>query len=110
MFPLLEVLFKTSKTLSHKPIYTGIANVTSYVKESLFYHISNLNNEHGPQYALLLAVGLVITTFLFKNLFNTCTSQMVSANKKVKNSAVKKKYILLPVTSSIMLLLAKQSA
>jgi hypothetical protein len=34
---------------------------------------------------------------------------MVSANKKVKNSAVKKKYILLPVTSSIMLLLAKQS-
>ncbi|WP_395045842.1 ABC transporter ATP-binding protein [Flavobacterium sp.] len=74
MFPLLEVLFKTSRAVSHKPIYTGIANVTSYSKELLFYHISNLNNEHGPQYALLLAVGLVITTFLFKNLFNYLAS------------------------------------
>jgi subfamily B ATP-binding cassette protein MsbA len=74
MFPLLEVLFKTNKEISHKPIYTGIANVTSYSKELLFYHISNLNREHGPQYALLLAVGLVITTFLFKNLFNYLAS------------------------------------
>ena len=41
MFPLLEVLFKTSRAVSYKPIYTGIANVTSYGKELLFYHISN---------------------------------------------------------------------
>jgi subfamily B ATP-binding cassette protein MsbA len=74
MFPLLEVLFKTSKEVSHKPIYSGITNVSSYGKELLGYHITNLNKEYGPQYALLLAVGLVITTFLFKNLFNYLAS------------------------------------
>ena len=74
MFPLLEVLFKTSKAISHKPVYTGLANVTSYGKELLFYHISTLNKDHGPQYALLLAVGLVISTFLLKNLFNYLAS------------------------------------
>ncbi|ESU26967.1 lipid A export ATP-binding/permease protein MsbA [Flavobacterium limnosediminis JC2902] len=74
MFPLLEVLFKTSKEITKKPIYTGISNLMDYGKELLYFHITNLNKEHGPQYALLLAVTLVITTFLFKNLFNYLAS------------------------------------
>lgn len=74
MFPLLEVLFKTSKEINNKPVYSGLANIADYGKELLYYHISNLNKEYGPQYALLLAVGLVITTFLFKNLFNYLAS------------------------------------
>jgi len=74
MFPLLEVLFKTSKEITQKPVYTGINNAMDYGKELLYFHISNLNKEHGPQYALLLAVALVITTFLFKNLFNYLAS------------------------------------
>lgn len=74
MFPLLEVLFKTGKEVTIKPEYTGIANVVDFGKDFLFYHISALNKENGPQYALLLAVSLVIITFLFKNLFNYLAS------------------------------------
>ena len=74
MFPLLEVLFKTGKKVIAKPEYTGIANIVDFGKDFLFYHITALNEENGPQFALLLAVSLVITTFLLKNLFNYLAS------------------------------------
>lgn len=74
MFPLLEVLFKTNKAIAQKPVYSGLGSATEYGKELLYYYIGDLNKEHGPQYALLLAVTLVITTFLFKNLFNYLAS------------------------------------
>ena len=74
MFPLLEVLFKKNNAIIEEPVYLGIQNIGSYGKDLLFYTISNLNQQHGPQYALLLAVTLVIITFLFKNLFNYLAS------------------------------------
>ena len=74
MFPLLEVLFKKNNAIIAEPVYLGIQNIGSYGKDLLFYTISNLNQQYGPQYALLLTVTLVITTFLFKNLFNYLAS------------------------------------
>ena len=74
MFPLLEVLFKKNNAIIEEPVYLGIQNIGSYGKDLLFYTISNLNQQHGPQYALLLTVTLVIITFLFKNLFNYLAS------------------------------------
>lgn len=74
MFPLLEVLFKSNASIAKEPIYSGIENIGSYGKDLLFYTISDLNRQHGPQYALLLTVTLVITTFLFKNVFNYLAS------------------------------------
>ncbi|WP_300570183.1 ABC transporter ATP-binding protein [Flavobacterium sp.] len=70
MFPLLEVLFKTNKVITQKPVFTGIGNATEYGKELLYYYIADLE----PQNALLMAVTLVISTFLFKNLFNYLAS------------------------------------
>jgi subfamily B ATP-binding cassette protein MsbA len=74
MFPLLEVLFKKNTEIIQEPVYSGIQNIGSYGKDLLYYTISNLNQQHGNQYALLLAVALVIITFLFKNLFNYLAS------------------------------------
>ena len=74
MFPLLEVLFKKNTAIIEEPVYLGIQYIGSYGKDLLFYTISNLNQQHGPQYALLLTVTLVIITFLFKNLFNYLAS------------------------------------
>jgi subfamily B ATP-binding cassette protein MsbA len=74
MFPLLEVLFKKNTGIVQEPIYSGLQNIGGYSKDLLFYTISNLNQQHGPQYALLLTVALVILTFLFKNLFNYLAS------------------------------------
>ena len=78
MFPLLEVLFQKGEDLeakiTSKPTYSDIWNIGEYLKDSFYYHIANLQELNGPQYALLLAVGLVIITFLLKNLFNYLAS------------------------------------
>ncbi len=78
MFPLLEVLFKKSTTIIKEPTYTGIQNIGQYGKEWLFFTISDLNHKEGPQFALLLAVVLVIVTFLLKNLFNYLASYHIT--------------------------------
>ncbi|MGJ8593440.1 MAG: ABC transporter ATP-binding protein [Aquaticitalea sp.] len=74
IYPLLEVLFAENEKISVKPEYTDIYNLGSYLKDTLFYYMSYLSETQGPQYALLLTVGLVIVTFLFKNLFNYLAS------------------------------------
>ena len=78
MFPLLEVLFKKSATVIKAPTYTGIQNIGQYGKDWLFFTISDLNQKQGPQFALLLAVVLVIVTFLLKNLFNYLASYHIT--------------------------------
>lgn len=70
LIPMLDVLFKDAEKVVKKPVYTGIWDITSYGKEYLYYYITNLTEEHGAQYALLLVVCIVISTFLLKNLFN----------------------------------------
>ncbi len=74
IYPLLEVLFSKEEKITVKPVYTGIYEIGSYLKDSLFYQMSNLTETKGPQYALLLTVGLVVFTFLLKNLFNFLAS------------------------------------
>ena len=74
LLPMLEVLFGKTKTITNAPVYTGIGAIMSYGKDLLYYHISELTKDNGPQYALLLVVSLVITTFLLKNLFNYLAS------------------------------------
>jgi subfamily B ATP-binding cassette protein MsbA len=78
MFPLLEVLFKKSTTVIKAPTYTGIQDIGQYGKDWLFFTISDLNQKQGPQFALLLAVILVIVTFLLKNLFNYLASYHIT--------------------------------
>tara|TARA_R110000751_G_scaffold7805_3_gene31577 strand:+ start:127348 stop:129069 length:1722 start_codon:yes stop_codon:yes gene_type:complete len=96
MFPLLEVLFQKNAeptTILKKPVYTDIWNITDYLKDLFFYEIGNLNEIHGPQYSLLLAVGLVITTFLLKNLFNYLASfHMMHLKNGVLSDLRKKMY------------------
>jgi subfamily B ATP-binding cassette protein MsbA len=70
LIPMMQVLFDNAEKVTEKPVYTSIWNITKYGKEYLYYYITELQNNNGPQYALLLVVSLVITTFLFKNLFN----------------------------------------
>ncbi|WP_374506460.1 ABC transporter ATP-binding protein [Flavobacterium sp.] len=78
MFPLLEVLFKKSATVITKPTYTGIQDLGQFGKDWLFFTISDLSQKQGPQFALLLAVVLVIVSFLLKNLFNYLASYHIT--------------------------------
>jgi subfamily B ATP-binding cassette protein MsbA len=67
------------------PKYNGIWEITTYGKEYLQYYITKLTIENGIQYALLLTVALVISTFLFKNAFNYFASQHLT---KIKNGVL----------------------
>jgi len=86
LFPLMEVLFNMNEKVTKLPEYTGVWNLGSYGQQYLQYYITKLSVENGEQYALLLTVTLVITTFLFKNGFNYFASQHLT---KVKNGVLR---------------------
>lgn len=74
LIPMMNVLFDTSEKVTQKPVYTSIYEITKYAKEYLYYYITLLSEQNGPQFALILVIGIVIVTFLFKNLFNFLAS------------------------------------
>jgi ATP-binding cassette, subfamily B, bacterial MsbA len=86
LIPMLDVLFKDAEKVVEKPVYEGIWHVSSYGKEYLYYYITKLTEENGAQYALLLVVCIVISTFLLKNLFNYLALNYLTV---VKNGVLK---------------------
>ena len=86
LFPLMEVLFKMNEAVTELPKYTGVWELGTYGKQYLQFYITKLSVENGPQYALFLTVALVISTFLFKNIFNYFASQHLT---KVKNGVLR---------------------
>jgi len=74
LLPMLEVLFKSNQIVEKKPVYTGIWNITGYLKEYMYYQISHLNKVEGPEYSLMLVISIIVSAFLLKNLFNYLAS------------------------------------
>ena len=74
LIPMMNVLFDTSEKVTQKPVYTSIFEITKYAKEYLYYYITLLSEQNGPQFALILVIGIVIITFIIKNLFNFLAS------------------------------------
>jgi subfamily B ATP-binding cassette protein MsbA len=70
LIPMLDVLFKDAEKIETKPVYTSIWEIGDFGKDYLYFYITKLSEEKGSQYALLLVVSIIITTFLLKNLFN----------------------------------------
>lgn len=102
LIPMLEVLFKKTEKVAKKPVYTSILEISTYAKESLYYHISKLSENQETALALLLAVALLILTFLFKNLFSYLGSYHMI---KLQNGVLKeirtkmfRKIISLPIS------------
>jgi subfamily B ATP-binding cassette protein MsbA len=86
LIPMMDVLFDHAKKVAEKPVYKGIADISSFGKDYLYYYISDLSKNYGEQYSLLLVVVIVITTFLFKNLFNYLASNHLTV---LKNGVLK---------------------
>lgn len=74
LIPMMQVLFDDAEKITKKPVFDSIWNITSYGKQYLYYYITDLSENKGKQFALLLVIALVISTFLFKNLFNYLAS------------------------------------
>ncbi|WP_396181083.1 ABC transporter ATP-binding protein [Flavobacterium sp.] len=78
LLPTLDVLFKLTEKVIKKPEYTGIGEISSFSQEYLAFYITKLNDFYGAKYALLLVVGIVIITALFKNIFNYLASYQIT--------------------------------
>ena len=79
LIPMLEVLFKESNDVTElkKPVFQSIFKIIDYGKDILFYYVSNLATENGKQFTLTVIVGLIIATFLLKNLSNYFASYYI---------------------------------
>jgi subfamily B ATP-binding cassette protein MsbA len=74
LLPMLDVLFGKTKVIDKAPVYTGLIDIIDFGKDYLYFQISELTKDGGPQFALVLVVALVISTFLLKNIFNYLAS------------------------------------
>jgi subfamily B ATP-binding cassette protein MsbA len=74
LIPMMKVLFNNAERITEEPVYKGFFDIGSYGNDYLYYYITQLTEKSGPQFALILVVALVISTFLFKNLFNYLAS------------------------------------
>lgn len=70
LFPMLNVLFKQTEKIYTKPQWDGITGLKDYVTDSLNFYITEQSQHSSPGEVLMLMVGLIITMFLLKNLFN----------------------------------------
>jgi subfamily B ATP-binding cassette protein MsbA len=70
LMPLLEVIFKPETApIAEAPTLEGFGKLVDYFKDYMNYFITHVAGDDKSM-ALMIVVGLVITTFLFKNLFN----------------------------------------
>ncbi len=69
LIPMLDVLFENNKDVVTKPVYQGISNLKDYYKDYLAYQVHEYAQDDASK-ALVLVIGLIITLFFLKNVFN----------------------------------------
>ncbi|MBT8187439.1 MAG: ABC transporter ATP-binding protein/permease [Croceitalea sp.] len=69
LIPMLDVLFKPEQKVRVAPIYQDIGNLKDYLQEYINYRVTAYSGDDDMK-GLVLVIGLVLTLFLFKNLFN----------------------------------------
>ena len=70
LIPVLQVIFSDQREVGQEPVYNGITKLTTYIQDSLNYHLVKYINEYGDFKVLLFMIGLIVTIFLLKNLSN----------------------------------------
>ncbi|WP_282050098.1 ABC transporter ATP-binding protein [Maribacter aquivivus] len=70
LFPMLNVLFNQTEKIYIKPKWNGISDLKDFVTDSLNFYVTERSEHSDPGEVLMLMVGLIITMFLLKNLFN----------------------------------------
>ncbi|WP_299800018.1 ABC transporter ATP-binding protein [uncultured Maribacter sp.] len=70
LFPMLNVLFNQTEKIYTKPKWNGISDLKDFVTDSLNFYVTERSEHSDPGEVLMIMVGLIITMFLLKNLFN----------------------------------------
>ncbi|MFI0431365.1 ABC transporter ATP-binding protein [Mariniflexile sp. HMF6888] len=71
LLPMVKVLFEEGEKLRVKPEFNGIKDLDlNYIENYLNYFITTTRDSKGSLLTLITIVGLVLSTFLLKNLFS----------------------------------------
>lgn len=102
LMPMLKVLFDNSKKVSVEPVYEGISNLGDYFEDYMNFFITREIDANGELSALMIMIGLVIGTFLLKNVFGYLAMYFITflrngVLKDLRNDLYKKT-IELPVS------------
>ena len=86
LFPLLKVLFNQTEQLTSPPVWSGISDLANYSENYLNYFVT-LKKAEGNNDVLIFMVGLIVITFLLKNIFNYMSMFFITylRNGVVKN-------------------------
>lgn len=101
LIPMLEVLFDNNARIYQKPVYKGISEANTYLKEYLNYQVTQ-HTGGDPVQALSYIIALVLFLFFLKNIFNYLAIIFINL---LRNGVLKdlrdmmyKKIISLPIT------------
>ena len=99
--PMLDVLFKQTKEVFEKPIYSEIGDLKDYLQDYLNYYISK-QLDIDITSTLVIVIGIVLFFFLFKNIFNYLALYNITFLKNgiLKNlrSNLYKKVLKMPIS------------
>ena len=86
LFPMLKVLFNQTEQLTSPPEWSGISDLANYSENYLNYFVT-LKKVDGNNDVLIFMVGLIVITFLLKNIFNYLSMFFITylRNGVVKN-------------------------
>ncbi|WP_055437621.1 ABC transporter ATP-binding protein [Lacinutrix algicola] len=93
LIPMLNVLFGQTEDVTEAPVWKGISGIKTYGEQLLNYKVSSYLDNGNAQMALVIVIGLVITTFLLKNLFGYFSMQhMMYLKNGILNNLRKEMY------------------
>jgi subfamily B ATP-binding cassette protein MsbA len=83
---MLKVLFNQTEQLTSPPMWSGISDLANYSENYLNYFVT-LKKAEGNNDVLIFMVGLIVITFLLKNIFNYMSMFFITylRNGVVKN-------------------------
>lgn len=71
LMPMLEVLFRGAKIPDKRPEYQGVGELLNYALDSFRFTVGQYAQEDALK-ALMIVIGLILTSFFLKNVFNYC--------------------------------------
>ncbi|MAQ00035.1 MAG: antibiotic ABC transporter ATP-binding protein [Flavobacteriaceae bacterium] len=86
LFPMLKVLFNQTEQLTTPPLWNGVSDLVNYFEDYLNYFVT-VKKAEGSDDVLMFMVGIIVITFLLKNIFNYLSMFFITylRNGVVKN-------------------------
>lgn len=94
MIPMMQILFGTTKKTYSPPLYQGVSEIKSFIEGFFNYKVTQyLEKDNGM--ALLFVIGMIISLFFLKNIFNYLAMFFITflrngVLKDIRNSLYKK--------------------